>query len=49
MHKINNYVTGCQDPALERSLLNMHMTFNPQDFEAGCLNRALSMLVKWLS
>jgi len=30
----------------ERSLLNMHMTF---DFEAGCLNRAWSTLVKWLS
>jgi len=43
-HKL--ILTGCQNPAFERSLLNMHVTFKPQDFEAGCLNRAWSTLVK---
>jgi len=26
----------------------MHVTFDPQEFEAGHLNRAWSKLVKWL-
>jgi len=48
MHKL--ILTGCQNPrlAFESSLLNMHVTFDPQDFEAGQLNRAWSKLVKWL-
>jgi len=25
------------------------MTFDPQDFEAGCLNKAWNKLVKWVS
>ena len=42
-------LTGCQNPAFEWSLLNMQLTFDPQDFEAGCLNKAWNKLVKWLS
>ena len=42
-------LTGCQNPAFEWSLLNMQVTFEPQDFKADGPNQAWNKFVKWLS
>jgi len=39
----------CIYKGLQTFHLNMPVTFDPQDLEAGHLNRVWSKLVKWLS